>query len=211
MLKTVDIFHNYDQQSKFKFPDISIEAGEACLILGKSGVGKTTLLHIMAGILKPSKGQVFIDGTDICSLKGTKLDAFRGRHIGLVFQNAHFINSISARENIQLAQRISGGRASNGEIDTFFERLGIADRSAALPSQLSAGEKQRLAIIRAFISSPKIVLADELTSALDDENCEEVITLLKEQIERYGTSLAMVTHDTRLKSYFDKSIIISSD
>ncbi len=210
MIQTNNLSHTFSDQVRIAFPDISVGQKESLLILGESGAGKTTLLHILGGMLKPTDGNVQLIGENIYDLSPRRLDSFRGDHIGMVFQQAHFIPSISAMENIQLAQRIGSKKVDNKAINHLFDRLNIGHRKNALPAELSQGERQRLAIARAFINKPSLVLADELTSALDDTNCASVIALLKEQSEQIGTSLIMVTHDQRLKEYFANSIILKN-
>ncbi len=210
MIQTNNLSHTFSDQVRITFPDFSVGQKESLLILGESGAGKTTLLHILGGMLKPTDGAVHLMNENIYSFSSRKLDSFRGDHIGMVFQQAHFIPSISAIENIRLAQRIGSKKVDNQAINNLFDRLNIGHRKEALPSEMSQGERQRLAIARAFINTPSLVLADELTSALDDTNCASVIALLKEQSEQMGTSLIMVTHDQRLKEYFSNSIILKN-
>ncbi len=210
MIKTDNLSKKYNESTTIQFPDMEINKGESVLILGNSGVGKSTLLHMLAGILKPSKGSIHINDQNLYQLSGGKLDEFRGKNIGVVFQNPHFIQSITAKENIKLAQKISLGHHDDKVIDNLFERLNIDHRKTVLPFQMSQGERQRLAIIRGFVSQPSILLADEPTSALDDENCEVVINLLKEQAQIFKTSLLIVTHDSRLRNYFSTTISLKN-
>lgn len=206
MLTTQKLSHQYSRGQGFQFPDFTCSAQKTLLILGQSGVGKTTLLHILAGILKPSKGEVFIDNTSIYKQGSNKLDSFRGQHIGLVFQKPHFVQAINAKENLILSQRIASKKVNVGKIDTLLEQLNIAHRATAHVYKMSQGEQQRLSIARALVNEPKVILADEPTSALDDKNCEEVIKLLHEQATAAEAALIIVTHDNRLKDYFTNHI-----
>ncbi len=209
MLKTTSISHNYSASSSFSFPDISCNSNETLLVLGNSGVGKTTLLHILAGILSPREGEVLIDGTSLYKLSSNRLDRFRGQNIGLIFQKPHFVQSISAEENLLLSQKMSGQTPDKSQVKTILEKLNIYNRKSAKNYQMSQGEQQRLSIARALINKPKVILADEPTSALDDDNCESVVQLLQEQSQAVGASLIIVTHDNRLKNIFNNYIQIN--
>ena len=182
---------------------------ETLLILGKSGVGKTSLLHILSGILKPKTGEVFIGDQSLYELRGSRLDKFRGRNIGIVFQKPHFVKSINAIDNLLLTQKISGCPVNKSAALNLLSRLNIDHRKDAQVYQMSQGEQQRLSIARALINSPKVIFADEPTSALDDEHCNEVIKLLEERAKEANASLVVVTHDNRLKTFFHNQIVLS--
>ncbi len=209
MLKASQISHSYKGTQRFDFPDINCQAGQTLLVLGQSGVGKTTLLHILAGILKPESGEITIDGTALYAQSGNKLDKFRGKNIGIVFQKPHFVSSITAKENLLLAQKMAGNPANESRVMELLERLNIAHRAGALTYKMSQGEQQRLSIARAIINKPKLILADEPSSALDDTNCEQLVRLLEEQAKLLNASLVIVTHDNRLKSFYDNQIELS--
>lgn len=199
MLKTTDLNFSYSKDARFDFPNMDVKAGESLLILGSSGVGKTTLLHILAGLLKPIQGEVIVDDQSIYDLSLTKLDAFRGAHISVVFQKPHFISSISAVENLKLVQKFGDRKNESQRAQSIMEQLDIGHRSNARTYQMSQGEQQRLSIARAVINTPKLILADEPTSALDDNNCEIVFNLLSAQAKASNAALIIVTHDQRLK------------
>lgn len=202
MLSTNSLSHSYSKGQSFDFPDINCEAGHTLLVLGSSGVGKTTLLHILAGILKPSIGEVIINGTSLFKQSANALDTFRGQNIGLVFQKPHFVQAVSAQENLMLAQRMAGKQADKNRVAGLLDSLNISGRASARTYQMSQGEQQRLSIARALVNDPKLILADEPTSALDDKNCEEVVALLRQQAESVNAALIIVTHDSRLKDLF---------
>ena len=178
------------------------------LILGTSGVGKTTLLHLLGGILTTQQGNININGTEINKLTGSELDNFRGRNIGIVFQQNHFVHSINVLENVLLAQSMAGKPTDKKLCMNLLERLNIGDKATKKIKNLSQGEKQRVAIARALVNGPKLILADEPTSALDDINCTEVLSLLEEQAKAVGSALIVVTHDTRLKDKIAHRIIL---
>lgn len=209
MLNTTSISHNYPGGSRFSFPDISCSSNETLLVLGNSGVGKTTLLHILAGILAPKEGEVLVDGTSLYKLSSNKLDRFRGQNIGLIFQKPHFVQAISAEENLLLSQKMAGHTPDRSQVKIILEKLNIYNRKSAKNYEMSQGEQQRLSIARALINRPKVILADEPTSALDDHNCESVVKLLQEQSLSVGASLIIVTHDNRLKNIFHNYIEIN--
>lgn len=178
------------------------------LILGQSGTGKTTLLHLLAGILKLQKGQLLIDGNAIEKMTARELDAFRGQQIGLIFQKSYFIKSISIKDNLILAQKLANQKKDIEHIEEILERLNISDKINKLANELSVGEQQRASIARAIINKPSLILADEPTSALDDANAENVIDLLLDSAEKCKANLVVVTHDRRLISKLPNSMEI---
>lgn len=202
MLQANNLEFTYDGHTRLHFPDLALQDGQHGLLLGQSGSGKTTLLHLLGGLMRPAHGSVFIDGVDISRLPANQLDAFRGKHIGIVFQKSHFIKSVSARENLLLAQQFAGIQPDTYRAMELLKRLGLHYKEHSKPHRLSQGEQQRLAIARALINKPALILADEPSSALDDSNCAEVVALLKEQATQENANLLIVTHDQRLKDRF---------
>ena len=205
MIKTESLKFSYDGKKYFDFPDINLDSGENLLIIGNSGIGKTTLLHLLAGILKPESGSINISGTDISKFSDTELDKFRGDNIGIVFQKPHFISSLTINENLKLAKYLSPSKTS-GDAKKILESLNIKDKYQHKPNQLSEGEKQRASIALALINSPSLILADEPTSSLDDFNCDNVIKLLKTQAKDHNAQLIVITHDARLKKHFKNNL-----
>ena len=205
MIKTESLKFSYDGKKYFNFPDINLDSGENLLIIGNSGIGKTTLLHLLAGILKPESGSINISGTDISKFSDTELDKFRGDNIGIVFQKPHFISSLTINENLKLAKYLSPSKTS-GDAKKILESLNIKDKYQHKPNQLSEGEKQRASIALALINSPSLILADEPTSSLDDFNCDNVIKLLKTQAKDHKAQLIVITHDARLKKHFKNNL-----
>ena len=205
MVKTSGIKFNYDNEIFFEFPNVNLVNNENLLIIGSSGIGKTTLLHLLAGLIKPQSGSIELFGVNTSQLASHEMDKFRGNNIGLVFQKSHFVNSLSVIENLQLAQYLSNKKDSK-RIESILNNLGIIDKSNKKPNQLSQGEKQRVSIALAIVNSPKLILADEPTSSLDDKNCDNVIKILKKQASDFGAQLIVITHDSRLKKHFNKSI-----
>lgn len=189
-----------------EFPDINCQRGDHWLLLGQSGSGKTTLLNLLAGLRTPSSGKVQIGDTIINKLSSSKLDQFRGQHIGIIFQQSHFIRALTVEENLALAQKLAGMPIKYDKIKTLLERLNIGHKLNSKTKDLSVGEQQRVAIARALVNEPIVILADEPTSALDDGNTDQVIQLLKEQATAANSTLMIVTHDNRLKVQFEKQI-----
>ncbi|MEL0245166.1 MAG: ATP-binding cassette domain-containing protein [Flavobacteriaceae bacterium] len=204
MIETKSLEFSYDNSFVFKFPDIKLKSNENLLVLGNSGIGKSTLLHNLAGILRPKSGSIKIFDQDISKLSELELDKFRGQNIGIIFQRSHFVNSLTVGENLELAQFL--GRNKKGNIKETLNNLKILDKINKKPKELSQGERQRASIALAIINSPKLILADEPTSSLDDTNCSNVIKILKEQALKYQAQLIVITHDSRLKKHFKKSI-----
>ena len=208
MLETHNLRYSYDNASPLHFPDIRCQKGEQWLLLGQSGSGKTTLLHLLGGLLTPQYGSIKVDDTDIARLKGSSLDQFRGQHIGIIFQTAHFVKSLTVEENLILAQQLASVKMDKSRIIHILDKLNLVHKLKSKPNDLSVGEQQRAAIARALINRPSVILADEPTSALDDKNTEEVIQLLEQQAAEVGATLLIVTHDGRLKNYFTNQIDI---
>ena len=205
MIKTESLKFSYDGKKYFNFPDINLDSGENLLIIGNSGIGKTTFLHLLAGILKPESGLINVSGIDISKFSDTELDKFRGDNIGIVFQKPHFISSLTINENLKLAKYLSPSKTS-GDAKKILESLNIKDKYQQKPNQLSEGEKQRASIALALINSPSLILADEPTSSLDDFNCDNVIKLLKTQAKDHNAQLIVITHDARLKKHFKNNL-----
>jgi ABC-type lipoprotein export system ATPase subunit len=206
MLTTEGLAYSYGQNEAIRFPDIQCASGEHWLLLGQSGSGKTTLLQLLSGLRSPSEGIVTIDDTVLDELPPEELDTFRGKNIGLIFQQAHFVRALSVKENLMLAQSLAGLMPDMNRIQAILEQLNVAHKLQAYTHQLSVGEQQRVAIARSIINQPAVILADEPTSALDDHNTHQVVELLKEQAAAVNAILIIVTHDNRLTSQFEQQI-----
>jgi putative ABC transport system ATP-binding protein len=206
MLATENLQYTYASGSPLRFPDIRCHTGEHWLLLGQSGCGKTTLLHLLGGLLTPGAGRVVIGQTDLTSLSAAQVDKFRGRQIGIIFQTPHFVRSLSVGENLALARQLAGLPADRSYLMHLLERLAVSHKVQARTDALSQGERQRVAIARALACKPGVILADEPTSALDDVNTEEVIRLLEDIAREVQATLLVVTHDKRLKDNFSNQI-----
>ena len=200
MLKTESLNIDYVERS-LSFPDIDMSNTNQLLIIGQSGSGKTSLLNAIGGLQKPSAGKVWINETDIYQLSSKKLDFFRGRNIGFVFQQPHFITSLDVESNLKFAQYFVG-KKDVMVIHKLLDQVGLLHRKKSRIHELSEGEKQRISIIRAVINSPSIILADEPTSALDDNSCEKILELINSIAVENNAKLIIVTHDQRLKDKY---------
>ena len=208
MISTKNLRFSYSKDQEFIFPDLYCEAGSTLLITGDSGKGKTTYLHILAGLLQPKSGEIIIDNTDLVSLSEKTTDKFRGKNIGVVFQKSYFIAALTVLENLQMASWLATGKKHTKRAKRLLEQLGIENQAEKLPFQLSIGQQQRVSIARALMNEPKVLLADEPTSSLDDKNAEKVIDLLTSLSKEYKSALLIVTHDSRIKEKFINKITL---
>ena len=192
--------HAYNRMEVLNVPAWQVEQGSQWLVLGPSGSGKTTLLHILAGILKPTAGSVSVAGQDLTALKAADLDRFRGQCIGIVLQSLHLVPSLTVRNNLLLAQYLAGLPQDGTRVRQVLASLDIAAKANAHPHELSFGQAQRVAVARAVVNRPKLLLADEPTSNLDDARCAQAYGLLESQARACGATLVVATHDQRIKA-----------
>jgi putative ABC transport system ATP-binding protein len=200
MFEIRQLRHAYDTAEVLAVEAWRAEQGEHWLVLGPSGSGKTTLLHILAGILKPTAGRVVVAGQDLAALGAAELDRFRGRHIGLVLQRLHLVPSLSVTDNLLLAQYLAGLPQDRARVREVLEALEVGARARAYPHELSFGQAQRVAVARAVVNRPLLLLADEPTSNLDDTRCAQAYELLESQARACGATLVIATHDQRVKA-----------
>ena len=206
MIAACDLKFSYSETTSLEFPDFKCQNGNKLLLIGNSGSGKTTLLHILCGLIRPDSGSMQVAGLDLNTLGDRELDKFRGRELGIVFQQSHFVQSLTVAENLALPTMLTGSNITAEELKVrtheLLDRLGIGHKFNSYPKDLSVGEQQRASIARALVHKPSVVFADEPTSALDDKSTESVIRLLEEETEKVGASLIIVTHDSRLKNRY---------
>ena len=175
----------------------SVEKGEFVAIIGASGSGNQTLLHLIGGVDRPTSGKVFIEGKDIYSLNDDNLAIFRRRQIGLIYQFYNLIPVLNVAENITLPTKLDGRDVDEKRLDELLKTLGLEKRKYNLPNQLSGGQQQRVSIGRAIINEPALMLADEPTGNLDSKASEEIISLLKLSNKKYNQTVIVITHDEK--------------
>jgi putative ABC transport system ATP-binding protein len=186
--------------------DLRIAPGEFVAVLGPSGSGKSTLLALMAGLDRPTEGEVILDGEAIHAMSEDRLALLRRRRVGFVFQSFQLLGNLTARENILLPMELLNRKDAGARAVRLLDTVGLADRGHHYPSQLSGGEQQRVALARAFASEPSILLADEPTGNLDSATGDKVLQVLRNLQREHGTTLVLVTHDPAVASLADRLI-----
>jgi putative ABC transport system ATP-binding protein len=208
-----ELEHEYaggDAGFRLRVSRLEIAPGERVAIVGPSGCGKTTLLHLIAGILLPSRGDVAVDGVAWGSLRSGARRARRGREIGLAFQEFELLEYLDVGDNVRLPYLVQPALRRDADLGARTRRLldaaGIADKERRKPRALSQGERQRVAVCRALVASPRLVLADEPTGNLDRGNATRIARLIHDEVARLGATLVMVTHDRDLLADFDRVV-----
>ena len=209
ILQMTDLVKSFSQPgggslTVLDIPKFEIGKGEQVALIGQSGGGKTTLLHLIAGLLAPDSGSILINGTELTRLSEQGRDRFRAGAIGYVFQTFNLLPAFSAIENVRLGMTFGHGLHDSGRANQLLERVGLADRANYRPSQLSVGQQQRVAIARAMAGKPRILLADEPTANVDPFSAESVLSLIRTTCREEQVSLLMVTHDMEIASKFDR-------
>ena len=199
-----------DQVVALDHASLTVDRGEMVALLGPSGSGKTTLLSIAGGLLTPTEGTVRVGDEEITTYDQKQLTRFRGRRIGFVFQAVNLVPFLNAKENLLVVADMAGRMDAEAKqrADTLLEELGLGHRRKNLPEQLSGGERQRVAIGRALMNQPELVLFDEPTSALDTKLGEQVMELIETEVKGRGVAAVLVTHDTRMTKYADRTVQI---
>ncbi len=213
MLSAVDVTRRYGEDTTavdaLRGVSLELARGSLTAIMGPSGSGKSTLMHILAGLDRPTSGTVAIDGIEIAALDDNALTKLRRRHIGFVFQFFNLLPMLTAEENILLPERIAGEKPDGGWLAELLERAGIAGRRGHRPAELSGGEQQRVAIVRALASRPTIVFADEPTGNLDSTSGAGILELLRSSVDAYGQTTLMVTHDVNAAAIADRVLLLA--
>ena len=207
MLICENLSFSIDGHKLFSNIDIKIKKEKDLLITGPSGIGKTTLLSVLCGLQIPTEGSIRYNDISLYSLSENKIDEFRGKHLGIVFQSFNLINAFTIKQNLQIANTAEGSQDTDHLYD-LLERVGLADKSHIKVSNLSIGEKQRVAVARAFVGQPKWIFCDEPTSSLDDKNTDIITNLIKEESLRHKASLILITHDKRVQSILNFNNIL---
>jgi putative ABC transport system ATP-binding protein len=205
-------FHYPGQRFGLRVPELAVEDGETLAIVGPSGCGKTTLLRLIAGILVPSSGEICIANKDITTLDERQRRDFRIRHIGMIFQDFELLDYLDARDNILLPYRVTSALTlddhARGRVASLAEATGVTHLLEQRPTDLSQGERQRLALCRALVTEPILILADEPTGNLDPENQRRAVDLLCDTAKKRKATLIMVTHDPAVLDAFDRHIVL---
>lgn len=204
MLGLRGLRQKYGAQTVLALDRFAAAAGEHWLVLGASGSGKTTFLNLAAGLLPATEGVVEVGGEDIGKLKGGARDRWRGRTVGIVPQKLHLVASLTVAQNLALASYLAGLPENSGRARSLLDELGLGDKAWSRPHQLSHGQAQRVAVARAMMNRPKLLLADEPTSNLDDAACAAALDLLQSQARACGATLVVATHDQRARARFEK-------
>ena len=208
MIDLKNITKSFGSLQVLKGIDLHIDKGEAVSIVGPSGAGKTTLLQILGTLDKPDSGSVVVDGVDVGRLSADRLSDFRNQHLGFVFQFHQLLPEFTALENIMIPADIAGRKTKDARkrAGELLEFMGLADRAGHKPNELSGGEKQRVAVARALVNNPAVILADEPSGSLDTKNKQELHQLFFDLRDRFGQTFVIVTHDEGLAKITDRTI-----
>jgi putative ABC transport system ATP-binding protein len=186
-----------------------VDRGQLTAVMGPSGSGKSTMMHILAGLDRPTGGSVSIEGADITNLNDNELTKLRREHIGFIFQFFNLLPMLTAEENIRLPLELAGGKIDKEWLDEVIKRTGLDDRRAHRPSELSGGQQQRVAIARALASKPTVIFADEPTGNLDSATSGQILELLRDMVADFGQTIVMVTHDARAAAIASRILFLA--
>jgi len=188
--------------------DLTLRTGTFTAVMGPSGSGKSTLLNCAAGLQRPTSGQVLVEGQDITGWDERRLARLRSQRLGFVFQSFHLIPYLTAAQNVGLPRRLAGRAVDDAKVAQLLDAVGLGDRGGQLPSTLSGGQQQRIAIARALVNDPAVVLADEPTGALDSRTAHDILALLRRCVDDLGRTVVMVTHDPRTAAFADSVVFL---
>ncbi|MBO8192304.1 ABC transporter ATP-binding protein [Streptomyces oryzae] len=210
-LRGVEKRYEEGERAVVALRDVTLQfpRGTMTAVMGPSGSGKSTLLHCAAGIERPTRGRVLVDGAELGGLDENALTLLRRDRIGFVFQAFNLVSALTAAQNVELPLRLAGRRADPGQVAAALERFGLAERAGHRPSELSGGQQQRVALARAVITHPAVLLADEPTGALDTHTSRGVLRLLRELVDTNGQTIIMVTHDPAAAAYADRVVLLA--
>lgn len=214
LLEARGLAHSFEALDVLRGVDLSVAAGESVAIVGPSGCGKSTLLNILGGLMTPSAGSVVVGGVDLASMNSDQLASFRNTEIGYVFQAHHLLPQCTALENVLVPTLVQAGSDTREAVESrardLLQRVGLGDRLSHRPAKLSGGECQRVAVVRALINRPKILLADEPTGSLDGVAADQLGELLVQLNQDEGVSLITVTHSDRLAARMQGALVLAS-
>lgn len=205
MVTLASVSYAYPGGQPIRFPDWQAEKGSHWLVTGPSGSGKTTLLYLLSGLLTPNTGEVEVEGARLSQLSERQRDAYRARSVGYMLQRPALLPALTVQQNLNLAWRMA---QKAGKPELGYADVGLGDFGGRFPHQLSLGQAQRVALLRAVQHKPTLLLADEPTSALDAVNATAAITLLLQTVRQTGTTLVVASHDARLHDYFEHEIAL---
>jgi putative ABC transport system ATP-binding protein len=188
---------------------LDVAHGDLTAVMGPSGSGKSTMMHILAGLDRPTSGTVRIEGSDITKLNDNELTKLRRQHIGFIFQFFNLLPMLTAEENIRLPLELAGGKVDGAWVEEVIKRTGLDERRTHRPSELSGGQQQRVAIARALASKPTVIFADEPTGNLDSATSGEILDLLRDMAANFGQTIVMVTHDARAAAIADRILFLA--
>ncbi|MEK3914295.1 ABC transporter ATP-binding protein [Paenibacillus sp. FSL H7-0331] len=212
ILKTINLCKSYGSAEvkveALKNVNLSVKQGEFVAIVGASGSGKSSLLHLLGGVDRPTSGQVIIDGIELYTKSEKELALFRRRKIGFIFQSYNLLPVLSTEENVKLPMLLENKKVDEAYLEELLDILGLINRRHHLPSELSGGQQQRTAIGRALINKPSIILADEPTGNLDSKHSKEIVDLLTFSVKKYNQTLIMITHDLNIAQRADRVVKI---
>jgi len=204
MITVENVTVSYRTGADIKIPDVTLDSAESLVVLGRSGQGKSTLIHLLAGLITAQSGVVSVAGINLADLTERARDAFRANSVGIVFQKLHLFLDLTALENITFAQNLAGNSINETHASELLAFLGLQKFQDVTVARLSHGQAQRVAIARAIVNRPKIILADEPTSSLDDENAASALKLLIDAAKSVNAALLVATHDRRIVSSFSR-------
>ena len=211
MLEFQNLQHRYTPQVEVRFPDLRLAHGDHLLVQGASGSGKSTLLAMIAGLLSPTSGHVRVEGTDVGALRASARDAWRGATLGFVPQRLHLSPSLSVSHNLQLPFVCAGEPVDEARIASVMDHLGIGALAHRRPHELSVGQAHRVALARALLRQPKLILADEPTASLDDDAATDALGLLRQAATETGATLVVATHDRRVTDWLPGAHVLRLD
>ena len=206
MISTRQLAYQYSGGAELRFEDMAVPQGGVLLLRGASGSGKSSWLALAAGLLAPTAGDITVAGQSMATLGKVAGDAWRARTIGFLPQRLHLSEALTVHANLAMAQWAAGQAQDEGRIREALTALGVAELAARKPGQLSGGQAQRVALARAVLLQPKVILADEPTASLDDEAARQAVQLLQATATRYGATLVIATHDSRVAANLDSQI-----
>jgi len=211
MFELTNVVHRYGATHAVAVTSWRANAGEAWLLAGPSGCGKSTVLHILAGLIVPAEGVVVVAGTDVRALSEGARDRWRGRSVGLMPQRLHLVGALDVRDNLRLAQSLPGLPRDDARIAALLEAVGVAHLAHRYPRELSQGQAQRVAVARAVVNRPALLLADEPTANLDDTHAARALELLRAQAIEAGATLVVASHDQRVRPLLPRAFTLPAD